>query len=212
MSNEIPFRTDVPEYRTVINGVWSDIQNAWIASFEGNGENSEVRVTDKSLDAPLERGQLKTAYADVTLAAGESYAIELDPSTLFKIKSTTAKGLQIRYTTNITAGTLSDSGSMVGLNLTAESATSPVFLNNYSSVSFSQSDVLIAADDMIEVPLLIDNSNGFYVIITNNTTSSVDGLLTILGATQEELLGNFGLLASTELTPSTEMSTYNGIN
>lgn len=63
MSNEIPFRTDVPEYRTIVNGVWSDIQNSWIASFDYSSDStSEVRVNiknDSALANTIQTAQLE---------------------------------------------------------------------------------------------------------------------------------------------------------
>ncbi len=53
MSNEIPYRRDVPDHRTIVNGIWSDILNAWLASFDGEGENSEVRVNVKNQEELL---------------------------------------------------------------------------------------------------------------------------------------------------------------
>lgn len=41
---EIPFDREVPDYRTIVPGTWSDILNAQLASFQGNAEWSQVRV------------------------------------------------------------------------------------------------------------------------------------------------------------------------
>ena len=66
MSNEIPFKVDVPPYRTIVNGVWSDIQNSWIASFDySSSTTTEVRVNVKN-DAELAK-TLQTAQLDNTI-------------------------------------------------------------------------------------------------------------------------------------------------
>jgi hypothetical protein len=188
------------------------VLDPWQASFEGAGTKAELRVVNQDLEAPLERGQLKTFYAEASLDSGQSIAFRVIPSTLFKVIDTLAPGLQVKYSTAITGGALSGSREMVSLNLTSPSISSPAFVESYSAVTFDQSDVLIAGQGDLNIPLLINSETSFYAIVTNNTGATISGLVSILGNNRESLVGDFGLSANTEITPSTEMSIYNGIN
>ena len=43
------FKKPVPESRTIVPGTWSDILDAWLASFDAEGSETEVRVNLKNL-------------------------------------------------------------------------------------------------------------------------------------------------------------------
>lgn len=46
---EIPFKQPVPDHRTIVPGVWSDILNNWLVSFDVDGDSTEVRVNLRNL-------------------------------------------------------------------------------------------------------------------------------------------------------------------
>lgn len=53
MTDEIPFRKPVPVWRTVVNGIWSDILNDWAAAFETSARGTTglgVFVQDQTTD------------------------------------------------------------------------------------------------------------------------------------------------------------------
>ena len=207
---EIPFKRPVPEYRSIVNGVWSDIQDAWVASFEGTGANSEIRVSDKSLEAPLERGLLKGYSKTVNIENGKSVSIYLTPSTDFTLIEASGKNLEIRYVTTA-GGTVDDIGDMLNLNFSVNGST-PVFYQSEFDVTYSDSDILIGGVDSVKTPIAFDNSTNFHVVFTNNTGQDYFGLISLTGKNANALEGNFGITGNTNLTAATEMSTYNGAN
>tara|TARA_R110000772_G_scaffold246660_1_gene360368 strand:- start:745 stop:1380 length:636 start_codon:yes stop_codon:yes gene_type:complete len=211
MTDQIPFKKPVPEYRTVVGGIWSDILNAWNASFEGDGDTSEQRVNIKNLDGPLDKGRLKGFYHKVQLVAGESAGVRLASSTPFRVIKTNAKNLQIRYIAGVTAGTFIDTGALNNLNLLV-SDDAPVYYDLFDPITYNEDDVLFAGDDEINTPVMTNGNTNFYIIVTNNTNASIDSMFSVSGANTESYLGGFGLTGTTQLDPTTEMSTYNGFN
>ena len=205
---EIPFKKSVPDYRTVVPGVWSDIQDAWIASFEGVNDDSEVRVNIKNLEAPLEQGRAKAYNKNITLTAGQSYAVKITPSTSFKVNRVNAKGFEIRFAT-LATGTTSDVGQLKNLNLSLDDST-PVFYESLSSASYSIGDVLVSGNDSLDIPMIADGE--LYVIISNGTSATITAPFSIIGGNRSALVGNFGITGDTQLIATTEMSTYNGAN
>lgn len=80
---EIPFRKPVPEFRTVVNGIWSDILNDWAAAFETSERGTTglgVFIQDQTtpvLTVPFLQGRAAISLAVDTVL--DSRTITLDP-------------------------------------------------------------------------------------------------------------------------------------
>jgi hypothetical protein len=66
---QIPYRNTPPEFRTVVNGIWSDILNDWQASFEtSNRGNTALGVFIQDQTTPVLTVPLLQGRAILTLA------------------------------------------------------------------------------------------------------------------------------------------------
>lgn len=88
---EIPFRQPVPDYRTIVDGIWSDILDKWLASFESaNGVETEVR--SKITNASELSGDIAAGITSVTLSTdvgnGAELANQISPVVAFEISKT----------------------------------------------------------------------------------------------------------------------------
>lgn len=67
--NEIPYRNTPPNFRTVVNGIWSDILNDWQASFETSDRgNTALGVFVQDQTTPVLTIPILIGRASVTLA------------------------------------------------------------------------------------------------------------------------------------------------
>lgn len=76
MAGEIPFLAPVPDYRSVVPGVWSDILNAWILSFrvtENGVEGSSITVSQNASITNLDEleNTFEIALIDLTSTMNE---------------------------------------------------------------------------------------------------------------------------------------------
>lgn len=209
---EIPFNRDVPEYRTIVPGWWSDLLNAQLASYEGVGEFSEQRVNVKktSEESAVDDGALKALALSLTLEAGESAGVKLMSSTAARIVEADGAGLDVRYANNL-SGNIEQIGSLTNLDLTG-SNLGAVFYDQYSSVTFSHSDVIIAKRDRVLNSLKFDGDAAVYVIFTNSGAEQLTAVASVTTKNLEAQVGEYGLAGTTQIEPDTEMSTYNGAN
>lgn len=96
-------------------------------------------------------------------------------------------------------------GSAKSLNLTDDGD----YIAHYvelSDVLYGNDDVVISHSSPLDTGIYSDNE--VYAVITNNNDSSIIGQFTIGVQKIDNFTGVFGLIPTTDLQPTTEMSDY----
>ena len=149
-------------------------------------------------------GNLKVISRDFSLAAGDSVGFKITASGGTFIKFIHAEGFNVKYLSSM-SGTTIDIGSAKSLNLTDNGDYIAHYLE-LSNVLYDNNDVVISHSSPLDVGVYSDNE--VYAIITNNTSASINGQFTIGVQKINDFAGAFGLIPTTDLQPTTEMSDY----
>jgi hypothetical protein len=85
---DIPYKKDVPDYRTIVPGVWSDLLNDASVTFDSN--NDAVRVNIKNLD------ELKLILVNAFLATNDQNNQIIEQLRLLNIRFEEAYATKIK--------------------------------------------------------------------------------------------------------------------
>lgn len=147
---------------------------------------------------------LKVISRDLTLLGGDSIGFKITASGGTFIKFIHAEGFNIKYLSTMTGSTI-NIGSAKSLNLTDDGD----YIAHYvelSDVLYGNDDVVISHSSPLDTGIYSDNE--VYAVITNNNDSSIIGQFTIGVQKIDNFTGVFGLIPTTDLQPTTEMSDY----
>ena len=149
-------------------------------------------------------GELKVISRDLDLNAGDSIGFKITGTGGTFIKFIHAEGFNIKYLETLT-GTISATGNAKSLNLTGNDDFVVDYVE-YSSVSLNLADVVMSHASELNIGIYSDNE--VYAIITNDTAATISSAFTIGVEKIHDFTSTLGLVPTTNLTPTTEMSTY----
>ena len=149
-------------------------------------------------------GNLKVISRGLTLSSGDSIGFKITASGGTFIKFVHADGFNIKYLSTMTGGAI-DIGSAKSLNLTDDGDYVAHYLE-LSDVLYNNDDIVISHTSPLDTGIYSDNE--VYAVITNNTDTSIIGQFTIGIQKINDFTGTFGLIPTTDLQPTTEMSNY----
>jgi len=199
------FRKDVPESRTVVNGIWSDILDDWSSAFDNR---LPVRLGVSTLDSFSSSGAAGRAFAKtipLTLSANDTHSLFIEKNANIAVRFVRAKGLYIEAVSGNVSGTILSIDEFISTN----GILSDGFFGSIETYSGATvGDVVLGASDELTDSFYPDGT--FVVQLRNESESSITTFLSI-GVEQISDAGVYSvLLPTTQLESSTEMSDYNG--
>lgn len=149
-------------------------------------------------------GDLKVISRDLTLLSGDSIGFKITSSGGTFIKFIHAEEFNIKYLSNI-EGNAINIGNAKSLNLTNNGDYVAHYLE-LSDVLYNNEDIVISHASPLDTGIYSDNE--VYAVITNDTAATISSAFTIGVQKIDDFTGTFGLIPTSDLQPTTEMSTY----
>ena len=200
------YKKPVPENRTIVPGSWSDLLDAQSQAFNTDSVGvTSINVSDQgSLNAGVLAGTMHAVHRDFTLLAGDSVGFKIQAAGGAFLRFVNADALTVKYATSFT-GLLVKLGGSKSLNRSVDIGYKAYYAE-YKNLTLNDDDVILSGAAPFSYGIYSDGD--IYIVITNNTTSTVTDAFSAGLQSVGDFAVPYGLSASTVLSATTEMSIY----
>ena len=195
-----------PDNRTIVPGAWSDLLDKQLSTHKTDSAGTvSVSISDvNSVAQAVLGGSMHAVNNEFTLLAGESVGFKIRAAGGTFVRFANADGLTIKYVTSFT-GLILFLGGSKSLNLTSDNGYR-AFYDKFKDPVFSESDVILSGQAPINTEIFAQND--VFIIVKNNTGSTVTDSFSAGLQSVGAFTTPFGLTATTALTATTQMSIY----
>jgi hypothetical protein len=204
------YTNPVPDSRTIVPGAWSDLLDKQLSAHTtGAAGTVSVSISDvNSVAQAVLSGSVQAVNNEFTLLAGESVGFRIRAAGGTFVRFANADGLTVKYVTSFT-GLLLLLGSSKSLNVSIDNGYR-AFYEKFKDPVFAESDVILSGQAPINTEMFSEND--VFIVVKNNTSNTVTDSFSAGLQSVGAFTAPYGLTATTALTATTEMSTFNGIN
>jgi hypothetical protein len=204
------YTNPVPDSRTIVPGAWSDLLDKQLSTHTTDSAGKvSVNVSDTNTVAQaVLSGEMHAVNNEITLLAGESVGFKIRAAGGTFVRFVNADGLTIKYVTSFT-GLLLLLGSSKSLNVSIDNGYR-AFYDKFKDAAFAESDVILSGQAPINTEMFSEND--VFIVVKNNTSNTVTDSFSAGLQSVGAFTVPYGLTATTALTTTTEMSTFNGLN
>ena len=171
------------------------------------GKRNVKIASESAFSAAGASGKAFARTLPISIPAGASYSVRIEKNSNIAIRYINAKGLYVEAVNGAVSGTITALERLISTNgLIAPTFFGSIEIYNAEAVG----EVVLGNDDSLNESFYPDGA--FVVNLINNTGSTVSTFLSI-GVEQISSAGVYIILEpNTLLTPTTEMSIFNGAN
>lgn len=196
----------VPDTRTIVPGTWSDVENARSEAFNKDANNvTALNMVDvNAIDIAVLKGTLHAVNNEFTLAPGESVGFKIRAAGGTFVRFANADGLTVKYVTSFT-GKLLLLGSSRSLNSAIDNGYR-AFYDKFGSLVFADEEVILSGNAPLSTGIFSDQD--VFIVVKNNTSQTVSDSFSAGMQSVGAFTTPYGIIGSTLLISTTEMSTY----